>query len=184
MDANRKAKWIEVAERYPRLQPDEQARVRERMAEWARMTPAERGRARLTFQESRQFTREEKQSHWETYSTLSPEAREVLAEHGRKQSDPRSKATSAKLPLDAAQPKKNQVPPPPATPSVKPISPTVVQAKPGATTMPMTKTPAPPLIQQAGQPKIVAAPEQLDRRTLLPRQALVSMTPASAASAP
>jgi hypothetical protein len=67
---------------------------------------------------------------------------------------------------------------------VKPASPTVVQAKPGATTMPMTKSPPPVVHQQSGQPKIVAAPEQLDRRTMLPRQGLLSMSPAAPASAP
>lgn len=184
MDASRRAKWIEVADRYPQMRQAERSRVRERMVEWARMSPAERGRARLTFQESRQLTAQEKQSHWETYSTLSPEARAVLAEHGRKQSEPRSKPAATAQALDESQPKRNQVPNPPAAPVVKPVSPTTVQARPGATTMPMTKTPAPPLLQQAGQPKIVAAPEQLDRRTLLPRQALLSKPPAAPASAP
>ena len=53
--------------------------VQQRMAEWARMTPAERGRARLTFQESKQLTREQKQARWEAYQALSEEERSALA---------------------------------------------------------------------------------------------------------
>ena len=45
IDAARKQKWLEVASRFPTLPAEERARIQARMAEWARMSPAERGRA-------------------------------------------------------------------------------------------------------------------------------------------
>ena len=61
IDALRKAKWLEVAARFPAMPAEERQRVQERMADWARLSPSERGQARLTFQESKQLTREQKQ---------------------------------------------------------------------------------------------------------------------------
>ena len=49
IDALRKTKWIEVADRLPALSPEERSRIQTRMAEWARLSPAERGQARLNF---------------------------------------------------------------------------------------------------------------------------------------
>jgi len=56
IDASRKQKWMEIAARYPKLPPDEQKRISGRMSAWAGMTPAERGQARLNYQEARQVT--------------------------------------------------------------------------------------------------------------------------------
>jgi hypothetical protein len=61
----------------------------------------------------------------------------------------------------------------------KPVAPTVVQAKPGATTTLMTTTAEPPAHHRPGQPKIAAKPGQVDRSTLLPRSG-----PQAAASSP
>jgi len=186
IDVSRKSKWLEVATRYPAMHPEEQSRMRARMAEWAKMTPAERGRARLTFQESRQLTREEKQAHWEIYSTLSPEARQVLAEHGqRKRTEVTRPPAPAAPVLGAAAPKAQQAPRVAATPPVKTVAPTVVQARPGATTVPVTKAPQAAVINLVARPKINANPDQVDPRTLLPRQkAATAAPPATAASKP
>ena len=43
IDANRKAKWIDVAARFPRMPAEERARIQARMTEWARLTPADPG---------------------------------------------------------------------------------------------------------------------------------------------
>src|SRR5205085_2136500 len=37
IDALRKQKWLELAERMPAMPPDERARIQTRMAEWARL---------------------------------------------------------------------------------------------------------------------------------------------------
>lgn len=179
IDAPRKAKWLEVASKFPSMPADERQRVQERMADWARLTPAERGRARLTFQESKQLTREQKQERWEAYQALPNAERQALAERAKPVAEPRKPAVPV-APFDASAPKKaaEQVRAGASAPLVKPVAPTIVQAKPGATTTLMTRPALPPAHQQPGQPKIAAKPEQVNRQTLLPQ-----LGPQAAASA-
>ncbi|MDT7835256.1 DUF3106 domain-containing protein [Aquabacterium sp. OR-4] len=177
-----KAKWLEVAARFPKIPADEQQRVQARMADWTRLSPAERTQARLSFQETKQIPREEKQARWEAYQALPPEQRKALADRSSPAATERARPVpAAAQALDVAQPKQNLVPPraPASAPLVKPVAPTVVQAKPGATTTLMTKTPTPPAHQQPGQPKIAARASQVDRSTLLPKTG-----PQAAASVP
>lgn len=180
IDSPRKSKWLEVATRFPALPPEEQQRVQTRMAEWARLTPAERGQARLSFQESKQLSREEKQQRWEAYQALPADERRALAERARPADERTRQASSVAAPLSAA-PAKGTSPPAAAAsgPSGKPVAPTIVQAKPGATTTLMTKSAVPPAHQHPGQPKIAAQPGQVDRTTLLPQSG-----PQAAVSAP
>lgn len=183
IDSQRKSKWLEVASRFPRMPADEQQRVQARMAEWARLSPAERTNARLNFQETKQLSREEKQARWEAYQALPAEERQALAARGRPAPlDNKAKtAASGVAPIYVAQPKQNVMPAAGAasSPPVKPISPTVVQAKPGATTTLITQSPTRPAHQQPGEPKIAARPGQVDRSTLLPKTG-----PQAAASVP
>lgn len=186
LEAPRKAKWIEVANRFPSMPEAERQRVQERMAEWARMTPAERGRARLNFQEAKQLSPEERQQRWEAYQALPDERRRALAERAKPTAEAARKASAGAAPLAAAQPKTSVVPPRAAAsgPLVKPVAPTIVQAKPGATTTLMTRTPSPPAHQQPGQPKIAAKPDQVNRNTLLPQRGPQGIAATAAASAP
>ena len=97
IDAPRKTKWLEVAARFPAMPVADQKRVQERMAEWARMTPSERGRARLSFQESKQFSPEQKQAHWEAYQALPDNERRALADRNQPSAvDKPASAASAK----------------------------------------------------------------------------------------
>lgn len=186
IDAPRKAKWLEVATRFPSMPAEERQRVQERMADWARMSPAERGQARLTFQESKQLSPAEKQQRWEAYQALPDDRRRALAERAKPAADAGRKPTTAAAPLDAAVPKKSadlqrataSVPP------AKPVAPTIVQAKPGATTTLMTRSAAPPAHQQPGQPKIAAKPDQVNRNTLLPQRGPQATAAASAPTQP
>jgi hypothetical protein len=50
------------------------------------------------------------------------------------------------------------------------VAPTVVQARPGASTNLVSKQPTPPLQLQTGLPKITATPGFVDSQTLLPRR--------------
>ena len=164
LNAARKAKWLEVAVRFPSMPAAEQGRVHERMLEWAQLSPAERGRARLSFQESKQLSGEEKQKQWEAYQALPAEERSALANRA-KPAATQARSSSASAASPGAL--------------VKPVAPTLMQAKPGATTTLMTQPRTPPLHQQPGQPAIAAKPGQVDGRTLLPRSG-----PQAAASAP
>ena len=169
----RKTKWLELAQHFHKLPPEEQQRVQQRMTEWARLSPAQRGRARLNFQESKQFTAQEKQEHWQSYQALSSEQRKALA------NVPRADGSPAKVPALPASAAGN-----PAPRLVKPVSPTVVQAKPGATTSLMTKTPQHRPEQRPGQPVISAQPGQVDSSTLLPRSGPQAAKAASSPGSP
>ena len=79
IDAARKRKWLEIAGALQQLPPDERARVQERMTDWARLTPAERGQARLRFQEARAGPAARPQERWDAYQALPPEQRQQLA---------------------------------------------------------------------------------------------------------
>jgi len=184
IDGPRKAKWLDIAARYPKLPPSEQERLQARMSEWARMTPSERARARLNYQEVKQLPQQERQDKWQAYQALPENQRQELAT--RSSVDPRSKAPRLgdKPPPEAAV-KRNIVPNPSLSGGpTRPVAPTVVQASPGATTTLVTRQPTPPAHQQAGMPKIAATPGFVDGNTLLPKRGPQGAGMRSAASAP
>lgn len=166
IDADRKQKWIEVARRFPALPSAEQQRIQDRMAEWARMTPTERGRARLQFQQTRQIPAEDRQARWEAYKALPDEERQELARRAR----PAQNAKPVAQPKTAEASAKRNIVAPERPAPLRQVAPTVVQAKPGATTTLITDKPAPALHQQAGLPKIAATQGFVDPQTLLPRR--------------
>lgn len=170
IDAPRKTKWLEVAARFPAMPAADQKRVQERMAEWARMTPSERGRARLSFQESKQFSPEQKQAHWEAYQALPDNERRALAD--------RNQPSTVNKPASTASAKHSRAASATSTSGTKAVTPTLTQAKPGATTSLMTATIDPPAHHRPGQPKIAAEPGLVDPSTLLPQSG-----PQAAASA-
>ena len=190
-----KRKWLELCIRYPTLNPAEQARVQERMADWARLTPLQRGQARLNFQEAKQLPAQDRQERWNAYQALSPEQKQQLAARAAPASTVEAQRKSAAMPATSAdkttrqppQTKSNIVPNPTFSAAPKAISPTVVQARPGATTTSITKRPMPPSHQQTGLPKIAATPEFVNKATLLPQrgpQGAATRSAAVPASAP
>ncbi|CAD6521405.1 DUF3106 domain-containing protein [Paraburkholderia metrosideri] len=80
----RKRKWIKIASRYPKMSPDTQKRLHDRMSEWVRMTPDQRRVARENYQVSKELPRETRQNAWKAYQQLSPEQKEKLAASERK----------------------------------------------------------------------------------------------------
>lgn len=182
IDAARKSKWLEIANRYPTMPAQDQQRLQARMAEWARMTPQERNQTRLQFQDARQVPQQDRQASWEAYQALPEDQRRELASRAQPAaatapaaaSGPRAAtaalaAPSAKLAREGAQPKVNAVPAPGTVPPPKPVAPSVVQAQPGATTTLISKPAAPPPHQPSGSPKIAATPDYVDKKTLLPQ---------------
>lgn len=178
IDARRKAKWLAIADRFPKMPADERERVHARMTEWAKLTPAERGRARQSFQESKRLSPTERQSSWEAYQALPDTERKALAARASAAQSKPAGAAPLSMTLDAARQG-------PATlvPLTPPVSPTVVQGNPGATTRSIAKPTAPPAHQQAGQPRIAAKPEQVDSATLLPRRAAAERAKTGSTSA-
>lgn len=170
IDATRRQKWLEIAARLQSLPPAERQRIQDRMSEWARMTPDERGRARLQFQELRQISPQQRQARWDAYLALPLAERRALAETAR---------TVPKVPVAKSESVGRANTPRAATqPAPKVVAPTVVQAKPGASTTLISRTAPPP--STTPRPKADNAKAALDRRTLLPKPE----TRAEAPSAP
>lgn len=171
IDPARQQKWLDVANRFQKLDVEERERIQRRMADWAAMTPAERGRARVNYQELRQQTdAEERQSRWQAYQALPETQRRELAKRAAEPaSAPQQRAQERRTArTDGVKSAVVKAPAPPTV--VRPVSPTVVQSAPGATTSLVSQRPAPPLHQQTGLPKMAAKPGFVDPNTLLPRR--------------
>jgi hypothetical protein len=175
IDASRKAKWLEVAAKFPTMPQAERVRVRERMTAWSRLSPAERGDARIQFQQARQLAPDDRQARWDAYQALPEESRRELARRARPapqaakptngQAGPNARVAAAAPPSG----KSNVVEAPKAV-APKAVTPTAVQARPGATTTLLSQPSSPPLHQQAGLPKIAATKEFVQPNTLLPKR--------------
>ena len=174
IEGTRKAKWLEVATRFPAMPADEQQRVQLRMVEWARLTPAERSRARLNFLDSKQLSRDEKQARWEAYKSLPESDRNALAARGRKAERASSMASAPVQALAARSATHASAAAPAAVASVpsigaaRPVAASLVQARPGATTVLMTQAAPRTALAAPAQPKI-APVGAVDPATLLPR---------------
>ena len=170
IDGQHKEKWLEVASRFKTMPEAERQRVRDRMAEWARLTPNERARARLNFQQTREISPADRQARWEAYQALPEDERKALAQKAKPAAKSTSTAAVADVRASEAAPKRNIVPAPKQA-AVKPVTPVVVQAKPGATTSLMSTRNKAPSHQQPGAPKIAAASgRDVDPATLLPQR--------------
>lgn len=173
IDAQRKQKWLSLAARFRTLTPDEQARISARMSEWAKLTPVERGQARMRFEESRQVPATDRNARWQAYQALPAERRKELAARAASAASASHKAPVRPARADGRDNKEakfNVVPNPAFTQRPRQVAPTIVQAGPGATTTPITRRPTPPAHQSTGMPKIAATPEFVNRSTLLPKR--------------
>jgi len=151
MDGVRKQKWLQLANRFAALKPEEQQRVQERMREWAKLTPEQRELARETYTRTRKIAPDQKNATWESYQQLPDEQKKKLAASATARKTPRvvpsqangkvvaplgQGATSCpagmiKNTVSAAPP--CVVPPPPATPMpAAPAQPPAQPAKPPA----------------------------------------------------
>jgi len=88
----RKEKWLQMSTTFATMKPDEQARIHERMREWAEVTPAQRRTARETFIHAKKLDPEQKTAQWEKYQQLPDEQKQKLA------ADAASKKPVAALP--------------------------------------------------------------------------------------
>lgn len=69
----RRKKWLGIAERYPKLSPEEQARTQRRMKEWAKLSPDERNAVRAQYKDVRKASPEQKEvlrQKWQEYRDL------------------------------------------------------------------------------------------------------------------
>jgi len=159
IESAHKQKWVELSGQIAKMPAPERERIQTRMAEWAKLTPIERGRARLNFEEAKQLPAQDRQARWAAYQALDPEQKRALAERAAAARRAPGGGVNARADgRDLAQTKSNIVPNPAYAAPPRPITPTVQQAGPGATTTLISKRPAPPPHQQTGMPKIAATP--------------------------
>jgi Protein of unknown function (DUF3106) len=175
LSSAQKQKWLALSVKFSNMTPTEQTRVQNRMSEWARLTPQERTQARLNFQEAKQLPTQNRQARWAAYQALPAEQKQQLAA--------RAASTPAAKKMAPSQAKTNITPNSQLDSSPRAVTPTVVQARPGATTTLITKRPMPPAHQQTGLPKIAATPEFVNKSTLLPKRGPQGAVVAAAASA-
>ena len=70
LDTTRRKKWVTIANRYPKMKPDEQLRLQTRMQTWAKLTPAQRRVARENYRSLRQLPRPQRgevRQKWQQY---------------------------------------------------------------------------------------------------------------------
>lgn len=79
MDGVRKQKWLQLANRFATLKPEEQQRVHERMRAWVNLTPEQRELARETYTRTRKITPDQKNATWESYLQLPEDQKKKLA---------------------------------------------------------------------------------------------------------
>ena len=80
--AQRKQKWLGIAQRYPKMPPAQQQRVQQQMGTWANLTPEQRRVAREQYKSLKQLPPEKRQEvreKWQEYQQLPPEKRRELA---------------------------------------------------------------------------------------------------------
>ncbi len=115
MEAIRKQKWLEIANRYSSMKADEQQRIQERMRAWLKLTPEERRLARENYTLSKTIGKDQKSAQWEQYQQLPEEEKRKLA------ADAAAKKQVTNLP-PKSQPKA-AAPIKPAAPVVPPPAP-------------------------------------------------------------
>jgi hypothetical protein len=89
MDGVRKQKWLQLANRFATLKPEEQQRVHERMRAWVKLTPEQRELARETYTRTRKIAPEQKNATWESYLQLPEDQKKKLAASATARKTPR-----------------------------------------------------------------------------------------------
>lgn len=100
LDANRKKKWLAVATRYQTMNAADQARMHQRMVEWAKLTPTQRAAARDNYSavlsspsSSGDATgKGNLNEQWNKYQALPAEKRALLAAQANKPAQESDKA--------------------------------------------------------------------------------------------
>jgi hypothetical protein len=94
LSKERRQKWMQVANLYPKMKRVDQERLQSRMNEWSKLSQKDRRIARDNYLSSLRFPAEEKASAWQAYQQLSPEDKKKLAA----KEDSRKKPTAANSP--------------------------------------------------------------------------------------
>lgn len=166
---SQRSKWVNAAPMLATLPEPELTRLHERMRGWAKLSPAERREARVAFQMAKRVDAEQRQAKWEAYQALPPERRQELADKAAARRQAQAAPTGHSAKALAAQSKSNTVPNASKLVAPTAVTGSLLQAKPGASTVLITRAPLRPSYQAAGKAKVVADPSLVDAKTLLPK---------------
>jgi hypothetical protein len=83
MDSARKKKWMEIANRYPQMKPEDQQRAQQRMQEWAQLTPEQRRVARDSYARAQALPPEKRAELLKAYQALPEEKKQQLAKENK-----------------------------------------------------------------------------------------------------
>lgn len=120
-----KRNWLHLAAGFHALSPEEQAKVLERITDWANLSVQQRSQARLNYAAASKITADDRRAQWEAYQALSAEEKNRLA------------ATAAPRPRGAAT-------------AVRPVAPKKLARVPAAANAPAA-VPNPPKITVPAQ---------------------------------
>lgn len=150
LEGLRKQKWLEIANRYNGMKPDEQVRVQERMRDWVRLTPDQRRMVRENFARSQKVAPSpgQKSVQWEQYQQLPEEQKKQLADKAPKK-QVANPPTPAQSKIPTVQPVKRAAPG--SAPAV-----TAPAAAPGSSSTPAMA--APPATAPAASGGVAPAP--------------------------
>ncbi len=153
MEGVKKLKWVEIANRFGSMKPDEQQRIHERMRNWAvELTPEQRRVARENYATTKKIDPGQKSAQWEQYQQL-PEAekKRLAAEAALKKKQVANLPSSAQSNLPKVAPIKKNITPPAQAPAAAPaqgapaVQAPATTGAPAAGTAPAATAPAAPV---------------------------------------
>jgi len=138
-------KWLQIAQAYPKYAPSQQQRLQTRMADWVKLTPEQRHRARENFQTTKSVSVQKKSEAWQSYQQLTDDQKKALAATAKAQKHPSAVTAlpgNAKLAKDADKAVHHGRTKPGTTKSTPANKMTAAASAPAATPVP-TPAPAP-----------------------------------------
>ncbi|WP_367065460.1 DUF3106 domain-containing protein [Oryzisolibacter sp. LB2S] len=168
-----KRNWLNLAAGFHALSPDEQAKMLERITDWASLSAQQRSQARLNYAAAARLPADTRRAQWEAYQALSEEEKARLAAKAAPR--PKGAATAvrpvppkklARVPAAASAPPAAPNPPkivPPA--DIQPPAPALPPAPVKVETAPIVvpsavSTPLPPLEPAAAPAEAPAEPRR------------------------
>ena len=133
-DATRRKKWLDVADRYPKMSADEQARLQAQMQAWTKLTPEQRHAARTKYRNVQKASPEQKEAlkhMWDEYQALPDDEKKRFKESAAE----KAPVKPVKTPTVAKRPERTiplhlrsakAIPPAPPTPPAPAAPPAAV----------------------------------------------------------
>ena len=125
INASGKQKWVEIANRFPAMNAQEQERAQTRMKEWISLSPEQRRQIRENYKAAKAIPKEQREAQWQEYQSLPEERKKALEAKARNAQSrkpagalPQAKAAKTTKPEPSVDSSSSKTPPPvPAAPS-------------------------------------------------------------------